>query len=199
MIAFSCPGCGKSYSVKDEFAGRKTRYPKCGASIALPVIAAPLCPTTPNTTASQPRALVTPPSLVRSAQAPTGYVESNLLSGERVVARAVLHWARYIPGIILLPLLGVGLIVFLVEWINGISTELAVTNKRVIAKRGLVSRQTLELNLAKVETIAVDQTIFGRLLGYGTVTVIGTGGTEETFKFIEDPLAFRKAVQSQSH
>ena len=59
---------------------------------------------------------------------------------------------------------------------------------------GLISRRTLEMNLEKVETIKVDQGIFGRILGFGTVTVVGTGGTKEAFKWMAEPLAFRRAV-----
>jgi uncharacterized membrane protein YdbT with pleckstrin-like domain len=122
-----------------------------------------------------------------------------LLPGEKVVARAQIHWACYIPGIILLPVFGIGLLLLLSAWIQTVTTELAVTTKRVISKRGLISRQTVELNLAKVEAIGVDQSIFGRMFGYGTVIVVGTGGTKEPFKFIAEPLEFRRVVQAESY
>jgi uncharacterized membrane protein YdbT with pleckstrin-like domain len=79
--------------------------------------------------------------------------------------------------------------------IDSITNEFAITNKRIIIKSGLLSRRTLEMNIAKVESVNVDQGILGRILGYGVVTVIGTGGTRETFQSIADPLAFRKAFQ----
>lgn len=70
---------------------------------------------------------------------------------------------------------------------------------RRIANRGLICRDTPELDLVRVETIGIGQSVLGRLLGYGTVMVVGTGGTRELFARIADPTAFRKAVQSQSH
>jgi uncharacterized membrane protein YdbT with pleckstrin-like domain len=78
------------------------------------------------------------------------------------------------------------------------STELAVTNRRVIAKFGLISRRTIELNLSKLESIRVDQTIAGRILGYGSIVLAGTGATLEPIPFIASPIAFRQAVQSAS-
>ncbi|HET8921632.1 MAG TPA: PH domain-containing protein [Candidatus Acidoferrum sp.] len=77
------------------------------------------------------------------------------------------------------------------------ATEMAVTNKRVIVKTGVAERRTIELLLSRIESIAVDEPAVGRLLGYGTVTVRGTGGTPEVFGKIQDPLQFRERVQSQ--
>jgi len=76
------------------------------------------------------------------------------------------------------------------------STELAVTNRRVIAKFGLVSRRTIELNLSKLESIRVDQSVGGRILNYGSIVVVGTGATLEPIPFIAAPMAFRQAVQA---
>ena len=126
------------------------------------------------------------------------YVEQNLLSEEHVVYRGKLHWIIYLPGIIL-SIVFIGLFMILGAWIRSFSTELAVTNKRVIIKTGLLSRRTLEMNLAKIENIAVDQSIMGRIFGYGSITVIGTGGTKEPFHKIANPLDFRRAVQDQSY
>ena len=77
------------------------------------------------------------------------------------------------------------------------TSEFAITNKRVIVKMGLIRRHTLELNLQRVESVSVDQTTIGRILGYGTITIIGTGGTREPFRRIAHPLEFRKAVEEQ--
>jgi len=82
-------------------------------------------------------------------------------------------------------------------WIRQWASEFAVTNKRVIVKVGLISRRTIEINMSKVESVEVNQDIFARLFNYGTIVVIGTGGTKEPFDLIDDPLAFRRAVQSQ--
>lgn len=77
------------------------------------------------------------------------------------------------------------------------STEMAVTNRRVLMKSGLMGRKTTELMLSKVESIGVDQGFMGRMAGYGTVVVRGTGGTHETFDRVSRPLEFRRKVQEQ--
>jgi membrane protein YdbS with pleckstrin-like domain len=76
-------------------------------------------------------------------------------------------------------------------FIRRASTELAVTDQRVIYKTGLLARHTLEMNRAKVESVTVDQTILGRMFGYGTVTVRGIGSAFEPIRNISDPLTFR--------
>lgn len=73
-----------------------------------------------------------------------------------------------------------------------------VTNKRIIVKIGIFSRRTLEMNLNKIESVNVDQNIFGRMFGYGTITIIGTGGTREAFPNIGDAVEFRKRFQEVS-
>lgn len=97
-----------------------------------------------------------------------------------------------------LALVAVGVIVIAAGLIKRMSTELAVTNRRVIAKFGLVSRRTIELNLSKLESIRVDQTVAGRILGYGSIVLAGTGATLEPIPFIAAPIAFRQAVQNAS-
>ena len=77
------------------------------------------------------------------------------------------------------------------------ATEMAVTNRRVLIKTGIASRRTLDLMLARVESIGVEETVFGRMVGYGTVIVRGTGGTPETFEKIAHPQDFRRNVQEQ--
>lgn len=77
------------------------------------------------------------------------------------------------------------------------ATEMAVTNRRVLIKTGMVSRRTLDLMLARVESIAVEETAFGRMLGYGSLVIRGTGGTPEPFEKIAHPQEFRRAVQEQ--
>ena len=77
------------------------------------------------------------------------------------------------------------------------ATEIAVTDRRVIIKTGMTSRRSLEIMLAKVESIGIDETLMGRMLGYGTVVIHGTGGTPEPFTKIAHPSEFRMAVQQQ--
>lgn len=124
------------------------------------------------------------------------YVDNNLIKGEIVKYEANLSlWALSGPiviGFLLLPIFGLGLLIWLAAYLRYISTELAITNKRVIAKFGVVSRRTIELNLSKIEGISVDQSIFGRLLNYGSLLIGGTGGSKEPIPGIADPLAFRR-------
>lgn len=116
------------------------------------------------------------------------YVQSNLTSGENLVYEAKLHWIIFVSLRAIFTLW----IAPLIDWFN---SEFAITSKRIIIKVGLISRRTLEMNLVKVESVNVDQSILGRILGYGTITVIGTGGTREPFYRISRPLDFRKAYQ----
>ena len=74
------------------------------------------------------------------------------------------------------------------------STEFAVTNQRIIAKRGFIRRSTLEVMLPKAESVSIDQDILGRMLGYGSLTVVGTGGTRETIRLIDDPVYARHLI-----
>ncbi len=82
-------------------------------------------------------------------------------------------------------------------WIRRMSTELAVTDRRVIFKRGLIRRHTVEMNMDKVESVDVDQSILGRIFNYGDVTVRGTGASIEPLRLIDDPLAFRSHVTAR--
>jgi uncharacterized membrane protein YdbT with pleckstrin-like domain len=98
----------------------------------------------------------------------------------------------------------VGAILLLIALINlgwGMAkrnrTEMAVTNRRVLIKTGMGSRRTLDLMLSRVESIGVEESVWGRLLGYGDVIVRGTGGTPEPFYQISHPQEFRRQVQHQ--
>jgi uncharacterized membrane protein YdbT with pleckstrin-like domain len=93
------------------------------------------------------------------------------------------------------------LVIAVVILIRGILTrnavQMAVTNKRVIAKVGIVTRRTVDLLLSRVESVGVEESVLGRVLGYGTVVLRGTGGTPESFTKIASPLEFRTQVQQQ--
>ena len=84
------------------------------------------------------------------------------------------------------------------DWLRAflrrVSTELAVTDRRIVIKVGLIRRTTMEMNRSKVESVAVHQGIWGRLLDYGTVVVKGTGGGVEPLKNIDRPLDFRSEI-----
>ena len=147
-----------------------------------------------------------------------GYVEDQLLPGERVKYRAHLHKLIFILPVLFallaivgavltftaansvwgaLALLVLGAIPVLIALIKYTSSEFAVTDKRVIIKVGFIKRRTLETMLGKVEGIGVEQGVLGRLFGFGTMTVTGTGGTKEPFPNIARPLEFRRQVQGQ--
>ena len=91
----------------------------------------------------------------------------------------------------------VGAVLFCIGLLKRNVTEMAVTNKRVIVKTGLAERRTTEILLSRIESVVVDEPAMGRILGYGTVIVRGTGGTPEVFEKIYRPLEFREQVQRQ--
>lgn len=123
------------------------------------------------------------------------YVDSNLISGEVVKYEAKTSiWSLFpkiLLGIVLLPFLGLGLFFLIPAAITYYTTELAITNKRVIAKFGLIRRDTVEMNISKVESIQVEQSIFGRLFSFGSIVVAGAGDPKAPIFGISDPLAFR--------
>lgn len=116
------------------------------------------------------------------------YIEGNLVRNEFVVHEAKNHWIIFVS-------LRAVFSLFLLPLIDRYSNEYAITNKRVIIKVGLIRRKTIEMNIQKVESINVDQSILGRILGYGDITVVGTGGTRESFDVIQDPVQFRRVFQ----
>lgn len=124
------------------------------------------------------------------------YVEQNLMTGERVLYRAQVSIWALVPlivlGVLLIPAAGFGLVLLIWAWVIYKTTEFAVTDKRVIAKTGLVSRRTVEMFLDKVESLNVEQGILARLLDYGTVTVVGTGATREPIRSISAPMVLRR-------
>jgi uncharacterized membrane protein YdbT with pleckstrin-like domain len=147
------------------------------------------------------------------------YVEKVLQPEETIVVVAKKHWMIYAQTIALLILALViiiagpayfgytivfqilagviallGVIAFLRAWFDQWTTEIAVTNKRVIYKRGFISRYTTEMNMEKVESVVVDQNLWGRIFGYGTVGVRGTGEGIEHLTMIADPLKLRSAI-----
>jgi Bacterial PH domain len=94
-------------------------------------------------------------------------------------------------------LLVCGIVAILAGLVRRNATEMAVTTRRVVIKQGLVNRKTVELLLNKIETIEVSEPMAGRMFGYGSITMVGTGGTSEPFHRISHPLQFRSAVQQQ--
>jgi uncharacterized membrane protein YdbT with pleckstrin-like domain len=142
-----------------------------------------------------------------------GYIESNLLPDEKIVYTAKLHWiifwkswALIVLGIVFLLIqpivagiiIAIGIFATISPIIDYATSEFGVTNKRVIIKVGFLRRKTLELLLRHVEAISVDQSVAGRILNYGSVTLTGTGGVREVFHNISAPLDFRRQIQGEA-
>ncbi len=150
----------------------------------------------------------------------SSYVDSVLAEGERIVYRAAIsHWkffltylvgglflltavAAYIatgnqagaPLALVAPALVIGLALILSAVVRRQTTELVLTDRRIIMKRGLISRDTVEMNLNKVESLHVNQGLMGRILDYGDVTVVGTGASLEPLRGIARPIELRKKL-----
>jgi len=132
----------------------------------------------------------------------TSYIEGSLTRDEKVIHLghiSLWYLAPYIlGGLVLLPLFGLGLIVWLVGYIRYKTTELAITNKRVIVKLGFIRRQTVEINLSKVESIQVDQGLWGRVFNFGSLVITGSGTSQAPIHAISDPMGFRRSfVEAQ--
>ena len=82
-----------------------------------------------------------------------------------------------------------------VVFIKYITSEFAVTDQRLMVKSGLIRRNTFELFLKRLEGVQVDQSIAGRILGYGTIVASGTGGLQDSFTMISSPLEFKSYIQ----
>jgi uncharacterized membrane protein YdbT with pleckstrin-like domain len=149
------------------------------------------------------------------------YVKRVLQPGENIKYVSRLHWIVFLPSFVLL-IFGVislllltlghsspvrlvlvsivfalGAISLLHAWFRRWTTEIAVTDRRVIYKRGFVRRHTIEMNMDKVESVDVNQSIMGRFFGYGTITVHGTGTGIEPLEKIDSPIEFRNNVTAQ--
>lgn len=125
------------------------------------------------------------------------YVENALTKGEQVVYQGKVSIWSLLPllllGLIFLAVYGLGLLFWAAAAIRYFTTELAITNKRVIAKFGLISRSTIEINLQKIESIQVNQGILGRIFNFGSIVVSGAGNPQAPIPGISSPLQFRRA------
>ncbi len=151
-----------------------------------------------------------------------GYVERVLQPGEKIRLATTVSWTTYLPGLVLcvigiiiffmrpgpevaaflyMLVLLIAAVLFLAglalaaqAWFRRITTEVAVTDRRIIYKRGFINRHTVEMHMDKVESVDVDQSILGRLFNYGDVIIHGTGETVEPLRAIDRPLEFRNQV-----
>jgi uncharacterized membrane protein YdbT with pleckstrin-like domain len=147
------------------------------------------------------------------------YIREILRPDEKLLATGNIHWIIYWPAIALMALavislsvLGlasiVGRIIFVLlalaaiffaikEWLQQWITEIAVTDRRVIVKTGLIRRHTAEMNMDKVESVTVYQSVLGRLLGYGSVHVRGTGEGLGHLDYISSPILLRNSITAK--
>ena len=151
------------------------------------------------------------------------YLQRVLQPGEQVRHVASIHWIGYWSGVAVavlaviacwlsetmyltgfwrytayaLALVAVGLLIQ--QWFQWWITEIAVTNRRIIYKKGLIRRQTNEMNMDKVESVQIDQSILGRILNYGTVMILGTGEGFETLHAIASPIGLRNSITGTMH
>ncbi len=116
------------------------------------------------------------------------YVNNHLIKDESVVFETKYHWVIFLTLKSLFTLT-------IAPLIQRTLSEFVITNRRIIIKTGFIARSTFEMNLSKIESVNVDQSVAGRIFNYGSLTIIGTGGTRETFHNIARPLDFRKAFQ----
>jgi uncharacterized membrane protein YdbT with pleckstrin-like domain len=142
------------------------------------------------------------------------FAENSLIAGEQIVYEGKLHWSVMLgpviggiffglPGLMLLVgSAGAGLMSLTIAFIfiaYGMLkmklTEMAITDKRILLKKGILGSRTIEVFLSKVEAITVDEPLLGKMLGYGTIVIRGTGGTQEPFAKVANPLEFKKRVQ----
>ena len=146
------------------------------------------------------------------------YVQRVLRPGEQVRHIASIHWIVCWRGVAVALLAAVAywlsdtrlltglwrytayalalvaVVLLIQQWFQWWVTEIAVTNRRVIYKKGFVRRQTNEMNVDKVESVQVGQSILGRMLDYGTVTILGTGEGFETLRTIARPIKLRNSI-----
>ena len=152
------------------------------------------------------------------------YIDEILQPGEKVLYSTNAHWIFHLPAILAwilaLALLGLsrattteGIILLCLSasaiialaavywtirgWFHRLTTETDVTDRRVVHKTGFVKRRTFEIALDKIESVDVDQTILGRILNYGDVTIMGVGEGKQTISTIASPLAFRSAITAR--
>ncbi len=141
------------------------------------------------------------------------YAENNLLSDERILHQAKFHWFVYIPGLLFFAMIlffpkeplyvgvltALGIASLVKSYFMIASTEFVVTTMRVIVKTGVISRNTIELNHRNIESVNFDQSVLGRIFGYGSLYIAGTGAGVSPIPWIDNPLEFRKQVLETVH
>jgi len=131
------------------------------------------------------------------------YIEDSLSAGEKVEGLFKLHWFAWVPMVLWLILgvvtFGLTWLVALYEFLRLKFIEQGVTNKRVVLKKGIISRKTEEMKLTSIETVEIDQGVWGRIFGFGTVKVTGRGISDVVYRGIDDPMAVKRQIESISN
>lgn len=126
------------------------------------------------------------------------YVKDTLLRDERVIYTGEISiwslWPLIAIGFLLLAAKGFGIIFWVIAFIRYQTTELAITNKRIIAKFGFIRRRTIEMNIRKIESIQVEQSILGRMCDYGSLVISGAGNPQTPIPDVANPMNFRRRV-----
>jgi uncharacterized membrane protein YdbT with pleckstrin-like domain len=161
-------------------------------------------------------------AIARLPEERMNYVDSILEPDERVIYRAKPSRTLYLPAFSMMLVAVAGVVVgghaaavegagyfvsavvallgaasFARAWFRRLTTEIAVTDRRIILKKGFIRRHTVEMNMQKVESVDVDQSLIGRLFNFGNVTVRGVGSTFETLRSIDRPLRLRTSVTAR--
>lgn len=137
------------------------------------------------------------------------YIEENLARDEKIIIKAQVTWLSqfwylFFGVLFILSSFGsksfvgvvIGGLLIAIAAIHVITTELALTNRRIIAKSGLIRRNTIELKVNRVESLGVDQGILGRILNFGSIVVKGVGGSNAPIPYISRPMEFRQQVNN---
>ena len=126
-----------------------------------------------------------------------GYIEDTISDDEKIVYVVQFHWIYTLIAFLYLIFLGlllIGIFIFIKMMINKWTTERALTNTRYIQKIGWISRNTEEIGINKIEEVDLTQSILGRILGYGSISISGTGSGHILLKDIDAPLSFQKSL-----
>lgn len=127
------------------------------------------------------------------------YIDESLAPGETIIARGkwpTIFWIGAWAALLLLGIILVGIFIFAGMAIKMMTTDFAVTNRRVILKTGWLNRRTNELSVDSVEGVSLDQSLWARLFGFGRVIVTGTGEARIVFPPMARPVDFRRAIES---
>tara|TARA_Y100000991_G_C21810756_1_gene279587 strand:- start:185 stop:610 length:426 start_codon:yes stop_codon:yes gene_type:complete len=128
-----------------------------------------------------------------------GYVQDTIGNNEKIIYTVKFHWLYTLIAFLNLLFLGVfiiGIINFFKMMINKWTTERVLTDLRYIQKTGWIKRDTEEIRISKIEEVDLKQSILGRILGYGSINISGTGSGKITLELIDDPLIFQKNLNN---